>query len=160
MKYLKTYESYKITKKREEIIEESVMQVNDIYRVKTTVDVSQQLINAYVKKVKDTSGVNLRTFFGDVDLSEEIVKYINGKYLAADQIPSNALTGGPQGQSQEEVQQEDVVEETPIQEAQPVAEVQPEVQPETQVQEQPSSEEFEEPQQTEEQENDEEELPQ
>ena len=100
MKHIRTFESYRIRKNREEIIKESVLQINDIYKVKTMIDIPQSLINAYVKKVKDTTGKNLRQFFGDVDIAEEIVKYINMNNLDVEKLPGNALMGGAQGQTQ------------------------------------------------------------
>jgi hypothetical protein len=125
MKHIRTYENYRIKKNREEIIKESVLQVNDIYKVKTMIDIPQSLINAYVKKVKDTTGKNLRTFFGDVDIAEEIVKFINMDNLDVDKIPGGALMGGGQSQTQTQAQ------------AQP--QVQVEVQPQAQTQEAPQA---------------------
>ena len=105
MKHIRTFENYRTKSKREEIIKESVFQVNDIYKVKTMIDIPQSLINAYVKKVRDTTGKNLRQFFGDVDIAEEIVKYINMNNLDVEKIPGGALMGGQvQPQSQTEVQ--------------------------------------------------------
>lgn len=104
MKHIKKFESYRISKKREEIIKESVIQVNDIYKVRTMVDIPQSMINAYVKKVKDNTGKNLRQFFGDVDIAEEIVKYVTMTGLDADKIAANALMGGAQGQGQSQTQ--------------------------------------------------------
>ena len=106
MKHIRTFESYRIRKNREEIIKESVLQINDIYKVKTMIDIPQSLINAYVKKVKDTTGKNLRQFFGDVDIAEEIVKYINMNNLDVEKLPGNALMGGAQGQGQTQPQGE------------------------------------------------------
>jgi hypothetical protein len=125
MKHIRTYENYRIKKNREEIIKESVLQVNDIYKVKTMIDIPQSLINAYVKKVKDTTGKNLRTFFGDVDIAEEIVKFINMDNLDVDKIPGGALMGGGQSQTQTQSQ------------AQP--QVQVEAQPQAQTQEAPQA---------------------
>jgi hypothetical protein len=125
MKHIRTFESYRIKKNREEIIKESVLQVNDIYKVKTMIDIPQSLINAYVKKVKDTTGKNLRTFFGDVDIAEEIVKFINMDNLDVEKIPGGALMGGGQSQTQTQPQ------------AQP--QVQVEAQPQAQTQEAPQA---------------------
>ena len=100
MKHIRQFESYRIRRKREELIKESVLQVNDIYKVKTLIDIPQSLINAYVKKVKDNTGKNLRQFFGDMDIAEEIVKYVAQSGLDSDKLPANALVGGAQGQSQ------------------------------------------------------------
>jgi hypothetical protein len=158
MKHIRTFENYRTKSKREEIIKESVFQVNDIYKVKTMIDIPQSLINAYVKKVKDTTGKNLRQFFGDVDIAEEIVKYINMNNLDVEKIPGGALMGGQaqaqstqvqpeaqtQPQAQTEVQPQAQVEAQPQAqvEAQPQAQVQTEAQPQAQAQ----GEEFEEPQ--------------
>ena len=166
MKHIRTFENYRTKSKREEIIKESVFQVNDIYKVKTMIDIPQSLINAYVKKVKDTTGKNLRQFFGDVDIAEEIVKYINMNNLDVEKIPGGALMGGQaqaqstqvqpeaqtQPQAQTEVQPQAQTEAQPQAqteaqpqaqvEAQPQAQVQTEAQPQAQAQ----GEEFEEPQ--------------
>ena len=147
MKHIRTFESYRIKKNREEIIKESVLQVNDIYKVKTMIDIPQSLINAYVKKVKDTTGKNLRTFFGDVDIAEEIVKFINMNNLDVEKIPGGALMGG--GQSQTQTQPQVQVEAQPQAQTQeaPQAQAQPaqtEKAP-AQAQEAPAQGEFEEP---------------
>ena len=154
MKHIRTFESYRIKKNREEIIKESVLQVNDIYKVKTMIDIPQSLINAYVKKVKDTTGKNLRQFFGDVDIAEEIVKYINMNNLDVDKIPGGALMGGGQSQAQTQTQAQPQVQTEAEPQAQPQAQTQeaPQAQPQAQAQEspqaqaQPAQGEFEEPQ--------------
>jgi hypothetical protein len=108
MSHIRKFESFRIKKHREEIIRESVLQVNDIYKVRATVDIPQSLINSYVKKVRDTTGKNLRQFFGDVDIAEEIVKFINVNNLDVDKIPGGALMGGQaQGQGQQVAQMGD-----------------------------------------------------
>ena len=132
MKHIRTFESYRIRKNREEIIKESVLQINDIYKVKTMIDIPQSLINAYVKKVKDTTGKNLRQFFGDVDIAEEIVKYINMNNLDVEKLPGNALMGGAQGQGQTQPQGE--TEGEAQAQAQPQAQAQGEAQPQAQAQ--------------------------
>jgi hypothetical protein len=152
MKHIRTFENYRTKSKREEIIKESVFQVNDIYKVKTMIDIPQSLINAYVKKVKDTTGKNLRQFFGDVDIAEEIVKYINMNNLDVEKIPGGALMGGqaqaqstqvqPEAQTEAQPQAQTEVQPQAQVEAQPQAQVQTEAQPQAQAQ----GEEFEEPQ--------------
>lgn len=156
MKHIRKFESYRIKKHREEIIKESVLQVNDIYKVKAMIDIPQSLINAYIKKVKDTTGKNLRQFFGDVDIAEEIVKYINLNNLDVDKIPGGALMGG-QAQAQQPEGQAPAAQTEPAAQAQPapVAQAQPEAQPQAQpeaqaqpqvqTEGQPATGEFEEP---------------
>ena len=143
MKHIRTFEKYRITKNREEIIKESVLQVNDIYKVKTMIDIPQSLINAYVKKVKDTTGKNLRQFFGDVDIAEEIVKFINLNNLDVEKIPGNAIMGGAQGQVQGQPQ----VQTEGEAQTQPQAQEEPQAQPQAQPQSQGEGQgQFEEPQ--------------
>ncbi len=109
MKHIRTFESYKTEKVKlksinksafVEAIKESVLQVGDIYKVRSMVDIPQSLINSYVKKVKDSTGKNLRQFFGDVEIAEELLKYITISGLDLEKIPGNALMGGAQGQTQ------------------------------------------------------------
>jgi hypothetical protein len=132
MKHIRTFENYRIKKNREEIIKEAVLQVNDIYKVKTMIDIPQSLINSYVKKVKDTTGKNLRQFFGDVDIAEEIVKYINLNNLDIEKLPGNALMGGAQGQGQGQIQVQ--TEPQAQMQAQPEGQVQMQAQTQDQTQ--------------------------
>lgn len=122
MNHIRKFQSFRKGKKREEIIKEAVFQVNDIYKVKTTIDIPQSLINAYVKKVKDNTGKNLRQFFGDMDIAEEIVKFVAQSGLDADTLSATALVGGAQGQAQGQGQ------------SQPQAQTQMEAQPQAQPQ--------------------------
>jgi hypothetical protein len=130
MNHIRKFNSFQKGKRREEIIKEAVFQVNDIYKVKTTIDIPQSLINAYVKKVKDNTGKNLRQFFGDMDIAEEIVKFVAQSGLDSDKLSANALVGGGQEQSQPQAQPEAQTQAQP--QAQP--EAQPQVQPEGQSQ--------------------------
>ena len=131
MKHLRKFEKYTNLRKKDQIIKESVLQVNDIYKVRTFIDIPQSLINAYVKKVKDTTGKNLRQFFGDVDIAEEVVKYINTNFLNVDQIPAGALMGDAQSQGETQTDSQPQAQAQPAQaQAQP-AQAQP-VQSQTQ----------------------------
>ena len=153
MKHVKAFEKFRIQKNREDIIKEAVYQVNDIYNVQVTVPITQAIINKYVQKVKETTGKNLRQFFGDVQLAEEITKWVMTNGLDVEKIPGGAILGGqtqaqgqaqaaPQAQTQEMPQaqpqaQQEVQAQAPV-------EGQPQVQ--TQVQGQPAEAEFEAPQ--------------
>lgn len=153
MKHVKKFESFRIKKNREEIIRESVLQVNDIYKVKTMIDIPQSFINAYVKKVKDTTGKNLRQFFGDVDIAEEVIKYVTLNFVDVDKIPGGAIMGGQtqaqtqaQGQPQVQVQTEPQAQMQPQVQAQPEGQAQGGEFEEPQGQSQAQGDEFEEPQ--------------
>jgi hypothetical protein len=146
MKYVRTFESYKslkveLSKVNEsaliDAVKESVLQVGDTYKVRSMVDIPQSLINSYVKKVKDSTGKNLRQFFGDVEIAEELLKYITLTGLDLEKIPGNALMGGAQGQGQAQPQ----VQVDTQSEAQPQVQAQPQGQGQSQ-----EGQEFEEPQ--------------
>lgn len=141
MKHLRKFEKYTSLRKREDIIKESVLQVNDIYKVRTFIDIPQSLVNAYVKKVKDTTGKNLRQFFGDVDIAEEVVKYINTNFLNVDQIPAGALMGDAQSQPEApQAQGQMQPQAQPQAQAQTQPQMEPQGQPQGQAQAQPQME--------------------
>ena len=156
MKHVKAFEKFRIQKNREDIIKEAVYQVNDIYNVQVTVPITQAIINKYVQKVKETTGKNLRQFFGDVQLAEEITKWVMTNGLDVEKIPGGAILGGqtqaqgqaqaPQAQTQEMPQAQPQAQP----EAQAPAQAQPQAQPEVQTQvapqAQPAEGEFEQPQ--------------
>ncbi len=153
MKHVKAFEKFRIQKNREDIIKEAVYQVNDIYNVQVTVPITQAIINKYVQKVKETTGKNLRQFFGDVQLAEEITKWVMTNGLDVEKIPGGAILGGQtQAQGQAQAAPQAQTQEMPQAQPQAQAEVQaqapvegqPQVQ--TQVQGQPAEGEFEAPQ--------------
>ena len=137
MKHVKAFEKFRIQKNREDIIKEAVYQVNDIYNVQVTVPITQSTINKYVQKVKETTGKNLRQFFGDVQLAEEITKWVMTNGLDVEKIPGGAILGGQtqaQGQAQAQAPQAQTQE---MPQAQPEAQAPVEGQPQVQTQVQP-----------------------
>lgn len=147
MKHIRTFESHRTVKANlksvnpsifEELIKESVISVGDIYKVRSMVDIPQSLINSYVKKVKDTTGKNLRQFFGDVEIAEELVKHITTTGLDIDKIDGSALMGGAQGQGQTTAQ---TTTEQPQVQVDTQAETQPAAQEAPVAQEAPAQEE-------------------
>jgi hypothetical protein len=137
MNHIRKFNSFSKSKRRTEIIKESVLQVDDVYKVKSTIDIPQSLINAYVKKVKDNTGKNLRQFFGDMDIAEEIVKYLAQSGLDADKISPNALVGGGQTQTQAQPQAQPQAQTQTQGEGQ--VQVQTQSEPQAQPQAQPQS---------------------
>lgn len=129
MKRIQNFESHrtdkKVSKDKTPNINENVFQVEDTYKVRTTIDVPKSLINAYSKKVKDETGEDLKKLFGDFDIAEELVKHVAKKFLDNDILSSRALIGGdsegdqvqiqPQIQTQEDGGQEELQDETQMQ---------------------------------------------
>jgi len=150
MRYIKQFENHKASKRLNEIITEAVLQVDDIAKVRSVADIPQSLINAVVKKCKDVSGKNIRQFYSDNDIAEELVKHVLSTYLNIDHISSVPFVGGsdkiqgqaqtqdqPQAQDQPQVQ----IEPQAQSQEQPQAQAQPQVDVDTQSQSQPQSQE-------------------
>ena len=158
MKHIRKFESHRNLKKvesKELPIKESVLQINDIYKVKAMVDVPKSLLNAYSKKVKEAGKKELDGFFSMDAIAEELVKYVLTNILDVDKIPAGALYGETldelQGQAQVQIQPQAQPQVQPqAQEAptkddsaiqpqgQPQGGTEPQVQPEPQAQPQGS----------------------
>jgi hypothetical protein len=158
MKHIRKFESHRNLKKvesKELPIKESVLQINDIYKVKAMVDVPKSLLNAYSKKVKEAGKKELDGFFSMDAIAEELVKYVLTNFLDVDKIPAGALYGETldelQGQAQVQIQPQAQPQVQPqAQEAptkddsaiqpqgQPQGGTEPQVQPEPQAQPQGS----------------------
>ena len=119
MKFLKEYEKFQQNK-----LNENVMKVDDVYKVKFVAEVPQTLINALIRKVKDESEKNAREFWSDIDISEEIIKYLASNFLNIENLPASILIGETSLEAQPVAQAQ----------AQPEVQAQPEAQPEVQAQ--------------------------
>lgn len=116
MDFIKDFDKFKTSKS----LNESVMKIDDVYKVKAVIDVPQSLINAIVRKVKDESEKNAREFWSDIDIAQEIVKYLTTNFMNIENLPASILMG------------ETEVSAQPV--AQPQAQAQPEAQPQAQAQ--------------------------
>ena len=140
MKHLRKFEKHRnLRKSSSEVkttVNESVLQVNDIYKVRVLVDVPQSLVNSYVKKAKDELGKNVRQFYGDMDIAEELVKNVVMSGLTIDTIPATSLVGGevPQAQGQAQGQTQTQPEEQAQAQVQPQGQGQAQVQVQTEPQ--------------------------
>lgn len=105
MKFIKSYENHNN-------INESVIMVGDgVYRVKAGVDITQSVINSYVKKVKTETGKDLRQYYSDMEIAEELVKLSTANASDVENIDSRAMIGGQaQAQTQAQVQTQDEVQ--------------------------------------------------
>lgn len=68
-------------------VNEMVEPINDMYRVTLDVDVPKQLINAYIKKVKDETNKDLRQSKSEMQLAEKIVQFVNETYIVIENLP-------------------------------------------------------------------------
>lgn len=115
MSYIRKYESFKQAKKqnrlKKSVRESVIMRVDNMFKVKSTADVSQSLINAYVKKVKEETGKELRDFFSDMDIAEALIKYVTDNNLNIENIPAGALLGENSAKAEDDLNTEDSVED-------------------------------------------------
>jgi len=151
MKHVRKFESYRNSKKVESeptSIKESVLQINDIYKVKAMVDVPKSLLNAYSKKVKEAGKKELDGFFSMDAIAEELVKYVLTNFLDVDKIPAGALYGETldelqsQGQAQIQPQAQPQSQEAPTKDdsaIQPQGQPQGGTKPQVQSQAQPQA---------------------
>jgi hypothetical protein len=129
-KHVKNFNGFRT---KQEVVNETVYQVENTYRVNVIVDVEAKLLSSYSKKVKQNTGKEIQDLMGNAMLAEELVKYIIKENLDADKIPATAIIGGAQGQAQGQgqAQAQDI-------QAQPQAQTQ-DAQVQTQTQVQPQS---------------------
>jgi hypothetical protein len=163
MNHIRKFLSYKSKKNGVDVVKESVLQVDDTYKVRVIVDVKKSFVNSYIKKVSDNTQKNLRDFYSDMDIVEELVKHVVETNMNVDTIPATILVGGSQVQPQAQMQVQPQAE--PQDEPQAQVQTEPaqdfeEVQPESQEQAQsPEGEAQVQPAQEEEETGEEEELP-
>ena len=135
MSHIRGFQSYKDSKKNSsQVVKESVLQVDDVYKVRVIVDVKKSFVNSYVKKVEDNTQKKLRDFYSDMDIVEELVKNVVETGMNVEQIPATLLVGGSQTQAQPA--QAAQVQTEPAPQAQPQS--QPQAQPQAQVQSEPA----------------------
>lgn len=105
-----------------EQVNEMVDAIDDFYRVSVDVDLPKSLISSFIKKVKESTGKDLRAEMGEKRLAERLVQWANENYLNIENLPVEIVTGSDkspvqaQGQVQGQVQTQ--LQEEPVQEPQ------------------------------------------
>ena len=74
-------------------VNESVYKTGNIYKVKTIIEVPTNVVNAFIKKVKEEKGPDIMDNWSQVDIAELIVNHIATNFINADNVPVTALTG-------------------------------------------------------------------
>ena len=130
-RHLKNFNGFR----SKEIVNETVYQVENTYRVNVIVDVEAKILSSYSKKVKQNTGKEIQDLMGNAMLAEELVKYIIKENLDADKIPANAIIGGvAQGQAQSQGQVQDMHAQPQAQSQDGQVQVQTQSQPQAQSQ--------------------------
>lgn len=110
-----------------EPINEMVDAIDDFYRVSVDVDLPKSLISSFIKKVKETSGRDLRADMGEKRLAERLVQWANENYLNIENLPIEIVTGSDKApvQAQGQAQVQTQAQPTEDTETQTQAQVQP-----------------------------------
>jgi hypothetical protein len=119
-------------------INEMVDAIDDVYRVSVDVDLPKSLISSFIKKVKESTGKDLRAEMGEKRLAERLVQWANENYLNIENLPVEIVTGSDkspvQAQAQGQVQAQPQSQDDEDAEGQ----VQPAAQAQAQTQVQPA----------------------
>jgi hypothetical protein len=114
---------------QEKPINEMVDAIDDFYRVSVDVDLPKSLISSFIKKVKESTGKDLRAEMGEKRLAERLVQWTNENYLNIENLPVEIVTGSDKSpvQAQGQAQVQTQTQEEPVQDTQ--AQTQAQVQP-------------------------------
>jgi len=74
-------------------VNESVYKTGNVYKVKTIIEVPTNVVNAFIKKVKEEKGPDIMDNWSQVDIAELIVNHIATNFITADNVPVSVLTG-------------------------------------------------------------------
>jgi hypothetical protein len=117
------------------VVNEMVDAIDDVYRVSVDVDLPKSLISSFIKKVKESTGKDLRADMGEKRLAERIVQWSMENYLNIENLPIEIVTGSDKGPVQAQAQTQ--VQVQPQMDEEPQAQVQAQGQPQAQTQAQP-----------------------
>ena len=115
---------------QEKAVNEMVDAIDDFYRVSVDVDLPKSLVGSFIKKVKESTGKDLRAEMGEKRLAERLVQWANENYLNIENLPVEIVTGSDKGPVQAQPQ---------AQGAQDEYSDEPQTQAQTQVQAQPGT---------------------
>ena len=85
-------------------INEMVDAIDDFYRVSVDVDLPKSLISSFIKKVKESTGKDLRAEMGEKRLAERLVQWANENYLNIENLPVEIVTGSDKVPAQTQAQ--------------------------------------------------------
>lgn len=117
---------------QEPVVNEMVDAIDDFYRVSVDVDLPKSLISSFIKKVKESSGKDLRAEMGEKRLAERLVQWANENYLNIENLPVEIVTGSDKGPVQAQSQVQTQIQDEPMDDDE--SQAQPQVQPAGQVQ--------------------------
>jgi len=74
-------------------VNEASFLVGQDYKVKSTFDVSQQLVQQYIEKVTEETGKNPLDNFNEAEIAEQMIDYVVKQNMIIDNLPSDFTVG-------------------------------------------------------------------
>jgi hypothetical protein len=74
-------------------VNEASFLVGQDYKVKSTFDVSQQLVQQYIEKVTEETGKNPLDNFNEAEIAEQMIDYVVKQNMLIDNLPSDFTVG-------------------------------------------------------------------
>ena len=93
VKNILSLDGFKSKKTTNKPVNEMVDAIDDVYRVSVDIDLPKALISSYIKKVKESTGKDLRAEMGEKRLAERLVQWANENYLNIENLPVEIVTG-------------------------------------------------------------------
>ena len=118
-----------IKESKDIVINEMVDAIDDFYRVSVDIDLPKALISSFIKKVKESTGKDLRAEMGEKRLAERLVQWANENYLNIENLPVEIVTGSDKSPVQAQTQVQSQMEEPGDEDAQSQTQSQAQVQP-------------------------------
>jgi len=116
------------------VVNEMVDAIDDVYRVSVDVDLPKSLISSFIKKVKESTGKDLRAEMGEKRLAERLVQWANENYLNIENLPVEIVTGSDKSPVQAQSQVQSQVQDEPSEDEDSQAQTQVQPAGQTQVQ--------------------------
>jgi len=112
---LNDFKDKKSIHESKEVVNEMVDAIDDFYRVSIDVDLPKALVSSFIKKVKESTGKDLRAEMGEKRLAERLVQWSNENYLNIENLPVEIVTGSDKSpvQAQSQVQAQPQSQEEP-----------------------------------------------
>ena len=115
---LTNFDKFRKQKTGSSLITEDVLIMDNIFRVRTSVDVNTTLINSFMKKVKDVSGEKIDDRYAKTEIAELIVNYITTNLLTVENLPVSIVVGTENVVQPVQTNQPEDVQNTQVQDTQ------------------------------------------
>lgn len=100
----KDFKNKKQGAKLNNTINEGVIKIGNEF-ILSDIALPVSLVNSYIKKVKDSTGKNVREMLSDQDVAARVLKYVVENFAQIDNLPESIILGEPENAEEVQVQQ-------------------------------------------------------